>query len=218
MPIRDPWNQHLNNPTPDRDAMNRRGGGGGGNRGGPGNNVNRNRRNRGGGGGGGLGPELPDLPGSPGLKMPMTGQIGGNLPGGAFSSLQQQNEQFAFSGNNDWENSYFDANPREGFNAWLSQSGMIANAAAPDAYGQWLARQHDPLYAQYTALIADDANQQLSYMDYLGGLAGTPYGQPGYHEASQKFWRDRYNADSMENKGLNDAPYIGQSRWLAFPG
>jgi hypothetical protein len=217
MPVRDPWKDHLSSPTPDRDAMNRRGGGGGGNRGGPGNNVNRNR-NRGGGGnnGGGLGTQLPDLPGSPGLHMPVTGSIGGNLPGGAFSTLQQQNESFAFSGNNDKENSYFDTNPQEAFTGWMQQAGMTPNASAPDAFGQWLSRQYEPLQQQYAGLIADDQNRNLTFMDYLGSLGGVTYGQPGWQDAQRRYWQQRYAADSMENKGLNDAPYVGQSRWLAF--
>lgn len=190
-----------------------RGGGGGG---------NTRNRNRGGGGGGG-GPIVPDLPvvnKELGLNQVNTGAMGGGFSLGAGTGFAPgagaSMVGAGFSDTDDYESSFFKNNPAAGFKAFLGSAGLNADAAAPDLYGQWLARQQARTQAEYEMLTADAKNQDLSYLDYLGSLGGVAYGQPGWQEAQNAYWRHLWNTDSNANRGINDAPFLGQSRWLTF--
>jgi len=193
-------------------------------RGGGGNNRNRNRNNNGNknkqksktkGGGGdppSIGPELPTLNADLGLNAPNTGGAGG-----AFSMSSAGfgvGNKPAFSDKSEYEQTFFKDNPQGGFNAFASAAGM--SPTGQDAFGQWLGRQYDLEQQNYQMLAGDDQNQNLSWFDYLGNLTGTKYGQPGWEDAYKRYWTGRYNNDSMANRGLNDMPYQGNTRWLAF--
>jgi hypothetical protein len=223
MPVRDPWNKHLNNPDPtgaqNRDGMNRRGGGG------PGANVNRPNRNRGGGGGGGggkpgLGPKVPVVDAAIGLNAPATGQLGGAFamgagtqfgPGASSGTLGQ-----SFSDKNAYESSFFKTNPEAAFKAHLGASGLTVGG--DDLQGQWMQNDLYPrLYGEYEALTADAANQNLSWFDHLGNLAGVPYGQEGHDEALKRYLQHLYNTEQSTTRGYAPTQATpGQSRWLAY--
>lgn len=195
-----------------------RGGGGGNTR-----NNTRNKpknKNKPGGGGGGatddetasVGPPLPELNAGLGLNAPNTG--GSNGAFGMQSAGFGLGGKPTFSDTSEWESSRFETDPQGGFNAFASASGM--SPMGQDAFGQWLQRQYDIEQQNFSTLRADDQNQNLSWFDYLGNLAGVPYGKPGWQDAYKRFWLGKYQNDSMANRGLSDAPYQGQTRWLAF--
>lgn len=197
-----------------------RGGGGNNNRNRP-NNRNRNKpKNRGGGGGGGagtddgasVGPALPELNAGLGLNAPNTG--GNNGAFGMQSAGFGLGTAPNFSDKSEYESSRFATDPQGGFNAFASSSGMAP--MGQDNFGKWLQGQYEIEQANYNTLKADDQNQNLSWFDHLGNLAGVQYGQPGWEDAYKKFWMGKYNNDSMANRGLQDTPYQGQTRWLAM--
>ena len=170
--------------------------------------------------GGGVVPDLPVVDKGLGLNQVNTGQMGGAFalgagtpyaPGAGSSMLGAQ-----FSDKDDHELSFFNNNPQAGFRAFVGSAGLNANAAAPDLFGQWLDRQYGRTEAEYQALTADAANQDLSYLDYLSSLGGVPYGQPGWDASQKAYWQHLYAADTDENRGISRSPFQGTGRWLAF--
>lgn len=220
MPVRDPWNKPATpGAAQNRDGMNRRGGGG------PGANVNRPNRNRGGGGGGGgpkpgLGPKLPTVDAAIGLDAPATGQLGGAFAMGAGTQFGpgagSSTVGASFSDKNDWESGFFENNPQQAFQAHLGASGLTAGG--DDLQGQWLQNDLYPrMYAEYQALTADAANQNLSWLDHLGNVVGVPYGQPGYDEAARRYYQHLWNTEQSTTRGYAPTQSTpGQSRWLAY--
>lgn len=191
--------------------------------------TNRNRRpgpgrgggnkSRGGRGGsststsGTLGPPLPELNAGLSLNAPNTGGIA-DSPFGMASAGAGLGNAPTYSDLSEWEYGRFETDPQGGFNAFASAAGMAPTGQ--DALGSWLQRQFDVEQQNYNMLKADDQNQDLRWFDYLGNLSGVDYGQPGWQEAFKRYWTGRYANDSMANRGLNDMPYQGDTRWIAY--
>lgn len=159
-----------------------------------------------------VGPALPELDSALGLNATNTGGTNGAF--GMQSAGFGLGNKPLFSDNSEYEQGVFKENPQAGFNAFASSAGM--SPMGQDNFGQWLQRQYDIEQANYQTLAADDQNQNLTWYDYLGNLAGVQYGKPGWEDAYKQFWMGRYANDSMANRGLSDAPYQGQTRWLAI--
>lgn len=172
------------------------------------NNNNRKRNNHGGGGGGGKhkgkGGPAAAAPAAPAAAAP-------------FNPM-------------DWEQDFWQTDPRSGFNAFNKAAGF--NVGQGDSLDDFIGRHYDTLFGNYNAQRAHGLSQNLQFGNYLNALpTGLPAPNPavgghGTHIPVQTnplnpgAWKnylvDQYKNASLEKKGLAYAPYEGVSRWLAF--
>lgn len=119
------------------------------------------------------------------------------------------------SDTNDWENSQSDADPAGTVRSMFNEAGL---QFGNDAQGQFYASQIAPLVAAYESMIRDEANSGMTIMDFIGNLGPVNYGQAGWGDSFNQFWRGRYNTapQSIRDPYSEPTRTQGPSRWLAF--
>lgn len=119
------------------------------------------------------------------------------------------------SDTNDYENSQADADPAGAIRAMFNEAGL---QFGDDAMGRYFSSQIPALVAAYEALKADEANSGMTIMDMIGNLGPVNYGQPGWAQAFNQFWRGRYNVapQSIRDPYADPTRFEGPSRTLAF--
>jgi hypothetical protein len=165
--------------------------------------VNRGGTNMTGGGGGGGNNRGPGMNrgGRPNHGGGTPGMGGGGKPKRKKKNAGDLTPDGPLAGD-DYTLDFYNTNPQQGFNHSMTNLGF--NMGQGDAFSNWLNRQYESAYADYQGLTADPANQNLRWDQHLAGLG------------DKNAWINKYNLDTLANKGLTYAPYEGQSRWLAF--